>query len=281
MSNIPSAETPYYDSCPLVFVANMLSKKWIIPIICQLNEHPVMRFGSLQRAIPGITSTMLTQALKELQRQGIISRIQYNEIPLHVEYSLTNAGKDIMISLLELVRWAVKTNPDLTCAESCSGKGCTASSIENLLRQDSLVSSATDEWDQGYLDGMKLLQTSSNKKDALEKIAFLIEYTMERSVECGEELSRLRNMYFIIGNDYSKEFLAPTRPTFVILNQLLEEGRSAGIVTDDLTNKDIIHSINSFRHGLIAYWELSRGSYDIRKANAKIVENFVNGFRKR
>lgn len=281
MSNKLFSETQYYDKCPLIFVANLLSKKWIIPIICELNEHPVMRFGDLQRAIPGVASTMLTQALKELQGQGIVSRIQYNEIPLRVEYSLTNSGKDIMISLLGLMRWTVSKNPELTCAESCPDKSCTASSVEGLIKQAPFVSSAMDEWDQSYLDGMEILRNSWEKKDALEKISFLFEYTMGKSVECGEELSRLRNMYFIIGNDYSNEFLNQTRPTFVILNQLLDEGRSAGIVTDELTNAEIIHAINSFRHGLIAYWELSRGSYDIKEANVKIVKNFIDGFRKK
>lgn len=91
-----------YDNCPVIFSLNLLSKKWLVPIICALNHNAVMCFGELSRALGGITDMMLTQCLKELQRLGIVSRVQYNEMPLHVEYSLTQMGREMIPSILSL-----------------------------------------------------------------------------------------------------------------------------------------------------------------------------------
>ena len=74
---------------PLVLVCTeKLQGIWKFQILYELCIKDPIRFGELRKNIAGITNTMLTSSLRELERDGLVSRIQYNEIPPHVEYSL-------------------------------------------------------------------------------------------------------------------------------------------------------------------------------------------------
>ena len=64
-----------------------------------------MRFGELKKAYPNITNTMLTNTLRDLESLGIIHREQFNEIPPHVEYSLTEKGKALLPVFFEISKW--------------------------------------------------------------------------------------------------------------------------------------------------------------------------------
>ncbi|AVK49368.1 HxlR family transcriptional regulator [Clostridium sp. MF28] len=86
----------------------LLSGKWRLIVIFQLSLKSSFRFGELKRMIPGITNTMLTTILRELEECGIASRKQFNEIPPHVEYSLTIKGKELFPIFFELFKWGVK-----------------------------------------------------------------------------------------------------------------------------------------------------------------------------
>ena len=74
-------------------------------ILWHLGESGVRRFLELQRLIPGITRKMLTQHLRELERDGIVARKVYSEVPLKVEYSLTEYGRTLRPLLKELCDW--------------------------------------------------------------------------------------------------------------------------------------------------------------------------------
>ncbi|MGN1069201.1 MAG: winged helix-turn-helix transcriptional regulator [Candidatus Fimadaptatus sp.] len=93
------------DDCPMRRTLEMLSGKWRTHIIYELCMHPSCRFGELKRAVPHITNTMLTQTLRDLESLGIVSREQFNEIPPHVEYSLTEKGRALLPVFTELARW--------------------------------------------------------------------------------------------------------------------------------------------------------------------------------
>lgn len=62
-------------------------------------------FGELKKALPRITNTMLTNTLRDLEEVGIVHREQFNEIPPHVEYSLTEKGKMLLPVFTELAKW--------------------------------------------------------------------------------------------------------------------------------------------------------------------------------
>ena len=67
------------------------------------------RFGELQRALPGISPKTLSLRLHELERDGIITKKVYAEIPLHVEYSLTEKGKSLRGVFRSLENWGIKS----------------------------------------------------------------------------------------------------------------------------------------------------------------------------
>ena len=73
----------------------MLQGKWKLQILYELCIKCPMRFGELKKVLKPITNTALTNALKELEADELIQRIQYNEMPLRVEYSLTEKGRSV------------------------------------------------------------------------------------------------------------------------------------------------------------------------------------------
>ena len=83
---------------------NILGGKWKILIIWQLKDSP-KRYGELKKSLPGVTHKMLTQQLRELEQDEIISRKVYSEIPPKVEYSLTILGKTIIPVIDLLSDW--------------------------------------------------------------------------------------------------------------------------------------------------------------------------------
>jgi len=82
----------------------IIGGKWKPIILCHL-KHGTMRTGQLRRAIPNITQKMLTQQLRELEDDGIITRKVYNQIPPKVEYSLTDYGHSLNKILEDLCVW--------------------------------------------------------------------------------------------------------------------------------------------------------------------------------
>lgn len=97
--------SPVSDTCPMRRTLELLSGKWRTHIIYELCKHETCRFGELKKAVPRITNTMLSSTLKELEELGIIHREQFNEIPPHVEYSLTEKGRALLPVFTELAKW--------------------------------------------------------------------------------------------------------------------------------------------------------------------------------
>lgn len=99
-------DTPMDASrCPIRDVLNHLGDKWSTLIILFLGKEP-HRFGQLRRAIPDISQRMLTQTLRDLQRDGLVSRTVLPTRPPSVEYRLTGLGQSLLDPLLPLIHWA-------------------------------------------------------------------------------------------------------------------------------------------------------------------------------
>ena len=92
-------------NCPVTPLLRMLQGKWKTQILYELCIHDTVRFGALKKELPGITNTMLANALRELERDGFINRVQFNEIPPHVEYSFTERGRDLMPIFYQIMLW--------------------------------------------------------------------------------------------------------------------------------------------------------------------------------
>ncbi|HHX37541.1 MAG TPA: helix-turn-helix transcriptional regulator [Clostridiaceae bacterium] len=92
--------------CPLEYGLDVFGGKWKSRIICVLSEMDVLRYTELRRELVNITDTILSSTLKELMKDGIVTRKQFDEIPPRVEYSLTDKGQSIVPILQSICRWA-------------------------------------------------------------------------------------------------------------------------------------------------------------------------------
>ena len=88
--------------CPVKYALDVLSGKWTMYI---LTENESIRFNELQRQVGGISALMLSRTLGELEEHGLVLRREFQAIPPHVEYSLTELGRALTPALDMLGRW--------------------------------------------------------------------------------------------------------------------------------------------------------------------------------
>lgn len=93
--------------CPVETTLAIIGGRWKVLILQELFSG-VKRFGELHRALAGITQKMLTQQLRELERDGIINRMVYAQVPPKVEYSLTEFGMTLRPILETMHEWGVR-----------------------------------------------------------------------------------------------------------------------------------------------------------------------------
>ena len=93
------------QDCPIRNVVAQLGDKWSLLILFALIDGPD-RFNALKKRIVGISQRMLTQTLRDLERDGYIDRTVFPEVPARVEYSLTVLGQGLVKPLYKLVAWA-------------------------------------------------------------------------------------------------------------------------------------------------------------------------------
>lgn len=98
-------KAPAPGACPIRDVLDRLGDKWSTLLVFHLAERS-HRFGELRRAVPDISQRMLTQSLRDLQRDGLVSRHVHPTQPPSVEYRLTSLGRSLLEPLAALVRWA-------------------------------------------------------------------------------------------------------------------------------------------------------------------------------
>ena len=117
--NTPQEGTPMsprnnrVERCPAVReVLNRVGDKWSVQIVSLLGDGP-MRFSDLRRSIEGISQRMLTLTLRGLERDGIITRTVFPEIPPRVEYELTKLGNTLLEPIQGLAEWAEKNRTSI------------------------------------------------------------------------------------------------------------------------------------------------------------------------
>ncbi|MGO4708910.1 winged helix-turn-helix transcriptional regulator [Chryseobacterium sp. 2TAF14] len=99
-------------------ILNHVGNKWSLFVIHALRIDGKMRFSSLESHIKGISQRMLTKCLRELERDGLVSRTIYPEVPPRVEYELTSLGCGLLVQVTPLWLWIAKNSNELNNARS-------------------------------------------------------------------------------------------------------------------------------------------------------------------
>lgn len=95
----------YAEACPSRAILELIADKWTLLILPALKRGP-MRNGDLMRLIGGVSQKMLTQTLRELERNGLVVRRDFQEVPPRVEYALTELGVSLADTVRKLDSWA-------------------------------------------------------------------------------------------------------------------------------------------------------------------------------
>ena len=104
--NCPCAET-----CALQEALSSIGGKWKLPILCSLLANGQSRYNELLKNIHGISNTMLSKTLKEMEDGGLVVRTEYLEVPVRVEYGLTEKSRKLQPILLQLIQWHLQGDP--------------------------------------------------------------------------------------------------------------------------------------------------------------------------
>lgn len=112
-------------NCPVRDVLDHLAGKWTTLLLIMLAERP-HRFGELRRGLPDISQRMLTQSLRDLQRDGLVSRHVHPTVPPSVEYRLTALGASLLDPLAALIGWAADNHAAIRTARSAFAEATAA-----------------------------------------------------------------------------------------------------------------------------------------------------------
>jgi len=245
-----------------------LSKKWTIPVICELNKNTVLRYNQLQRNLEGISNVVLAQTLRNLENNDIVLRTQYNEIPPKVEYSLTKKGQIILPVLYTFSHDDLDTDDSsaYSCEENC-----------HILMPDhrNIIKDLDDIYDK-TLDN---LQNSSIH--SIDKIRHIFEAGLDHISKIGKDKMRrmsvelLRNQLLI---EFSTE---PTRQLYKVLDKLINEARDKDEIIQFMSNTELLSTWTGFIRGIDQNWQVSSENYDLVTENKIMLTWFFDNFKKK
>jgi DNA-binding HxlR family transcriptional regulator len=98
--------SPYAADCPSRQLLDRIGDRWSVLTIGALADGP-RRYSAIATRVQGVSQKMLTQTLRALERDGLVTRTVFPEIPPHVEYELTDAGRSLRTVLVPLEQWAI------------------------------------------------------------------------------------------------------------------------------------------------------------------------------
>ncbi|MFB4423541.1 winged helix-turn-helix transcriptional regulator [Streptomyces sp. QL37] len=97
---------PAEQACPIAPVLDIVFSRWTTPILWTLNAYGVQRFVELHRNIGTITAKVLTQRLRQLERDGLVLRTYYPQVPPKVEYEISDLGRSLAPLFASLAEWS-------------------------------------------------------------------------------------------------------------------------------------------------------------------------------
>ena len=105
------------EDCEVRQILDRIADKWSL-LVMALLENRTMRFTELLRLVDGVSQRMLTVTLRQLERDGLVSRTVYPVIPPHVEYSLTDLGRSLNATVTALVTWTESHQSDIAASRA-------------------------------------------------------------------------------------------------------------------------------------------------------------------
>lgn len=104
------------STCPVSPVVDLMFSRWTTPILWVLRHHGRLRFNELERYLGAITPKVLTQRLRQLERDGLVVRTHHAEIPPRVEYEISELGNTLSPVFATLAQWADEHLPQVAAA---------------------------------------------------------------------------------------------------------------------------------------------------------------------
>ena len=98
---------PCMDACPLNRALELIGGKWKMQILCSLHNNGPTRYNRLKKSLDGVSNTVLANALRELESDGLILRREYLEVPVRVEYQATRRCEQLIPILDALGHWSL------------------------------------------------------------------------------------------------------------------------------------------------------------------------------
>ncbi len=99
---------PCTSQCALQSVLESIGGKWKLPVLCSLSANGASRYNELLHNVRGISNTMLSLTLKELEQDHLVLRSEYLEVPVRVEYALSTQAKKLQPILVQLIQWKME-----------------------------------------------------------------------------------------------------------------------------------------------------------------------------
>lgn len=106
-------DCPCMEKCPLHYAMSLIGGKWKVQILCSVTNAGTIRYNALRGKLDGISNTVLSSALRELERDGLILRREYLEVPVRVEYAPTEDCRRLLPILEQLSDWAEAVCPPM------------------------------------------------------------------------------------------------------------------------------------------------------------------------
>ena len=110
LADLHDGSDAFTPDCPTRVLLDHITSRWAVPILLALSTG-TMRWGELRRWARGISEKMLAQTLRTLEADGLVLREQRPVVPPHVDYSLTERGRELSALLLPLMDWVVAVAP--------------------------------------------------------------------------------------------------------------------------------------------------------------------------
>ncbi|HEX8470617.1 MAG TPA: helix-turn-helix domain-containing protein [Brevundimonas sp.] len=114
----------YARNCPTRLLLDRIADKWTVLLLTTLKDEP-MRFNALKRRVEGVSQKMLSQTLRQLERDGLVTRSAEATVPVSVTYAITPLGETLVLALQPIVAWAESRMPMVAEARATFDRGIT------------------------------------------------------------------------------------------------------------------------------------------------------------